>query len=241
MDTRELILKHLAPGLGCIVAFIMFFSPFKAVQAVRKSGTLGDLNPLPLVAIIANCLGWLVYGSVLRDPYVIAANEPGLLLGVYMTVTAYGYASPKARDTMLKAVMFFAAIISVTSLTINFFIADHADRATAAGYQAVGILLIYYAAPLSVIAEVLRTRSSARLYWPLSVMSCVNGSLWVAYGLAVGDAFIWAPNAVGAAFGVLQLGLIGAYPAKPGVGGGRASSDEDDEDDVRQPLNRATE
>jgi hypothetical protein len=24
MDTRELILKHLAPGLGCIVAFIMW-------------------------------------------------------------------------------------------------------------------------------------------------------------------------------------------------------------------------
>jgi hypothetical protein len=53
---RALVLKHLAPGLGCIIAFIMFFSPFQAVQAVRASGRLGDLNALPLVAIIANCL-----------------------------------------------------------------------------------------------------------------------------------------------------------------------------------------
>ncbi len=51
------------------------------------------------------------------------------------------------------------------------------------GYQAVGVLLIFYSAPLSALAEVLRSRSSATLYWPLSVMSCVNGSLWVAYGL----------------------------------------------------------
>lgn len=126
IDGRTLVLKHLAPGLGCVVAFIMcasrwqmafhdawptwhgilcmhaasrtactpsrmrnkvaeseahmlslwtccacgpsclrFFSPFKAVMAVRKSGTLGAFNPLPLVAIIANCLGWLVYGKYL--------------------------------------------------------------------------------------------------------------------------------------------------------------------------------
>lgn len=39
-----------------------------------------DLNPLPLVAIIANCTSWMLYGCINRDPYVIAANEPGLLL-----------------------------------------------------------------------------------------------------------------------------------------------------------------
>ncbi|GFH16846.1 bidirectional sugar transporter SWEET, partial [Haematococcus lacustris] len=80
------------------------------------------------------------------------------------------------------------------------------------GYQAVGVLLLYYSAPLSTLAEVLRTRSAASLHAPLSAMSCVNGSLWVAYGLAVGDAFIWAPNAVGAVFGALQLLLLAIFP-----------------------------
>jgi hypothetical protein len=32
------------------------------LQAVRRRGELGDFNPLPLVAIIANTLAWLVYG-----------------------------------------------------------------------------------------------------------------------------------------------------------------------------------
>ena len=33
-----------------------------------------DLNPLPLVAIIANCAAWLIYGCINADPYVITAN-----------------------------------------------------------------------------------------------------------------------------------------------------------------------
>ncbi len=44
------------------------------------------------------------------------------------------------------------------------------------------ILLIFYAAPLSSIAEVLRSRSSAALNEPLAFMAIVNGLLWSAYG-----------------------------------------------------------
>jgi hypothetical protein len=83
------------------------------------------------------------------------------------------------------------------------------------GFITVFILLIFYGAPLSVLAEVLRTRNSVSLFWPLSVMAAVNGCLWMSYGLAVNDAFIWAPNAVGAFFGFVQLILICTFPARP--------------------------
>ena len=43
--------------------------------------------------------------------------------------------------------------------------------------------LLFYASPLSAMASVVRTRSSAALVWQLSVMSVANGSLWVLYGL----------------------------------------------------------
>ena len=44
------------------------------------------------------------------------------------------------------------------------------------------ILLVFYSAPLSALAEVVRTRSSAALNPPLALMSIVNGALWSAYG-----------------------------------------------------------
>ncbi|KAG2501967.1 hypothetical protein HYH03_000463 [Edaphochlamys debaryana] len=214
LDFEELLLKHIAPGLGCIIAFLMFVSPLKTVLQVRANKHLGDFNPLPLVAIIANCTGWLLYGCINADVYVICANEPGLLLGVFMTVSCYGFADPRARDFMLKALMFFTVVLSSVGIVIALFIEDDEKASKLAGYTAVFILLCYYSAPLSTMAEVLRTRSSASLFWPISIMNTINGLLWVAYGTAVHDAFIAVPNAIGAAFGVIQIILINVYPAK---------------------------
>lgn len=236
VDWKALILHHLAPGLGCIIAFGMFVSPLKAVLQVRKDKYLGDLNPLPLIAIIANCTGWLLYGCINRDPYVIAANEPGFLLGVFMSVSCYGFAEHKVREQMLHALMFFSLVITSTSVYLALAVAQHAQRVQLAGYLAVGILLIYYAAPLSVLAKVLTTKSSAALYWPLSVMSCVNGSLWVCYGLAVNDYFIWVPNGVGVVLGLVQLILIAIFPAKKSRASYAASDAGDDAPSAREPL-----
>eukprot|EP00798_Chlamydomonas_sp_ICE-L_P006797 gene6797-30767_t len=102
---------------------------------------------------------------------------------------------------MMQCLMFFAVLISGTGIYIAMGVSDHEGKIKAAGYLAVTVLLLYYSSPLSVLAKVLTTRNSASLYWPLSVMCCVNGALWIAYGLAVGDAFIWAPNVAGAALG----------------------------------------
>lgn len=75
------------------------------------------------------------------------------------------------------------------------------------GYTTVLILLIFYSAPLSALAEVFRTRSSATLYLPFAVMNTVNGLLWTAYGSAVPDAFIYGPNAVGTSVWYRTVGL----------------------------------
>ena len=45
------------------------------------------------------------------------------------------------------------------------------------------ILLVFYCSPLTTVLEVLRNKSSASLHLPLSVMTIINGTLWVAYGL----------------------------------------------------------
>jgi solute carrier family 50 protein (sugar transporter) len=56
---------------------------------------------------------------------------------------------------------------------------------TKRGVVAVAILLVFYAAPLSGVAEVLRARNSAALNEPLAAMAVINGSLWSAYGWCV--------------------------------------------------------
>lgn len=62
--------------------------------------------------------------------------------------------------------------------------------------------------------EVLRTRCSASLQLPLSVMNVVNGTLWLVYGLAISDYFIAVPNGVGAVLGIIYCALIFIFPRK---------------------------
>lgn len=44
------------------------------------------------------------------------------------------------------------------------------------------VTLIYYAAPLSTMAEVIRTRNSASILMPLCIMNMLNAGLWTTYG-----------------------------------------------------------
>jgi len=82
------------------------------------------------------------------------------------------------------------------------------------GFTANAILLMYYAAPLSTVITVIKTKSAASLNLPLGVMQTVNGLLWFGYGLAVTDPFIWVPNAIGACTGSLLCILLFIFRKK---------------------------
>jgi uncharacterized protein with PQ loop repeat len=45
------------------------------------------------------------------------------------------------------------------------------------------ITLIYYAAPLSSMAEVIKTRNSASILLPMTLMNTLNAALWATYGV----------------------------------------------------------
>lgn len=63
---------------------------------------LQSLNPLPYVAMWANCVAWLVYAFLTHDPYVLASNVPGVLIASYMTISCYGFADDKVGVEIFK-------------------------------------------------------------------------------------------------------------------------------------------
>eukprot|EP00978_Attheya_sp_CCMP212_P033965 scaffold139999_cov55-Attheya_sp.AAC.2 len=75
-------------------------------------------------------------------------------------------------------------------------------------------LLFFYGAPLSTIASVLQTRSSATIHIWTMLTNTANGTFWMIYGIAVRDYFIAVPNGIGAALGILQMILCLLFPHK---------------------------
>ena len=60
--------------------------------------------------------------------------------------------------------------------------------------------------------EVIETKSTKSLPFPMAVATVVNCSLWASFGgLVIHDPFIWAPNILGLASGLTQLGLFAKY------------------------------
>lgn len=86
------------------------------------------------------------------------------------------------------------------------------------------IALIYYAAPLSSMWDVIRLRNSASILLPLTIMNTTNAGLWTTYGLAVGDYYVWVPNGIGLLLSVAQLVLRAVFPAKARYHGASGSS-----------------
>jgi len=60
--------------------------------ALHWSLPLQSLNPIPYIAMWANCVAWLVYAFLTTDPYVLASNVPGVLIASFMAISCYGFA-----------------------------------------------------------------------------------------------------------------------------------------------------
>ena len=91
------------------------------------------------------------------------------------------------------------------------FCATAQSRTFALGLTANALLLLYYSAPLSVIASVIKEKSAKSILLPLSLTTLANGLLWVAYGTAVKDVWIAVPNAIGVGLTSIQLLLKVVY------------------------------
>lgn len=68
--------------------YLKYAAPMRDLQDSLEKGSLGVLEPFPWVMMTGNCLGWVVYGYYQRDPFLVAANLPGLLLSLWLNMGA---------------------------------------------------------------------------------------------------------------------------------------------------------
>ena len=58
-------------------------------------------------------MAWVAYAIVSKDPYVFLANDPGLLLGLFYTLSAYGYADAKVLVYILSCIYVYCLESSI--------------------------------------------------------------------------------------------------------------------------------
>ena len=198
----------IAPMCGAVIANAMFISGLPAVLARRREGRLLDFNPLPMPLIFGNCLGWLTYSFLKRDPFVAAANVPGLILGACYVMATVRLAEPDLARRVEALMLAVLSVHAAAGVTCAFFLESRDDMERCYGYLCNAILLAYYGAPLSTLAEVVKRRSAASIYLPTVLLNGLNACFWSSYALAIDDPFMLAPNIIGAGLTLGQLLLV---------------------------------
>ncbi|KAK9841134.1 hypothetical protein WJX74_000479 [Apatococcus lobatus] len=208
----DFLLQTVAPTVGTIVSIVMYGTPVSAALNVKRTGQLGGLNPVPFAAMVAVTAGWVAYASVKENYFVLLANGPGLIIGVFLVMSLQGFASRPVQDTMVY-MMCAGALYFVIAAVLTVYQQMHdQDIGFLWGFAAVILQVLYYAAPLSTFGEVISKKSSASLYPPGCFMNTVNSALWAVYGIAIGDTFVWSPNVIGVILGGASLVLCAVFP-----------------------------
>ncbi|KAL6754877.1 hypothetical protein V8C86DRAFT_2689310 [Haematococcus lacustris] len=213
-------LTVVCPLMGNLLGVIMLLSSIPNVLLLRRTRQMGDINPLPYPFTALNCLGWVVYGLVMKDPWISPANIVGCCAGVAFTCVALSVADHKTQDLVLVLMTTAVAYFSILGMVGVFGGLSLKQVQQMWGIQSVLVLMLYYAMPLSSMLKVVRSRNAASIYLPLAAAAIANGTMWSLYGaFGTHDPNLWVPNAFGALLGCVQVGLRLAYGGRPAGAG----------------------
>ncbi|XP_037481043.1 bidirectional sugar transporter SWEET6b-like [Triticum dicoccoides] len=200
--------------LGNCISFCLFLSPAQTFDRICKNKDVEQFTPDPYLATLMNCLLWFFYGLPIVHPnslLVITINSVGIIIETIYLSIFFLYSPPKKRLKILLVVGFEVAFVA--SVVVGVLLSAHTyeDRSRIVGIICIVFGTIMYAAPLTVMGKVIKTKSVEYMPFTVSLVNTINGCCWLAYGLIGNDPYVTIPNAIGTVLCIFQLILYVCY------------------------------
>ncbi|CAH2070463.1 unnamed protein product [Thlaspi arvense] len=193
--------------MGNIISFVVFLAPVPTFVRICKKKSTEGFQSLPYLSALFSALLWIYY-AMQKDGsgfLLITINAVGCFIETIYIVLFVTYANKKTRISTLKVLgllnfLGFAAIVLVCEL-----VTKGSTREKVLGGICVGFSVIVFAAPLSIMRVVVRTRSVEFMPFSLSLFLTLSAVTWLFYGLAIKDFYVALPNVLGAFLGAVQM------------------------------------
>ncbi|KAG2298959.1 hypothetical protein Bca4012_010515 [Brassica carinata] len=193
--------------MGNIISFVVFLAPVPTFVRICKKKSTEGFQSLPYLSALFSALLWIYY-AMQKDGsgfLLITINAVGCFIETIYVVLFVTYANKKTRISTLKVLgllnfLGFAAIVLVCE-----FLTKGSTREKVLGGICVGFSVIVFAAPLSIMRVVIRTRSVEFMPFSLSLFLTLSAVTWLFYGLAIKDFYVALPNVLGAFLGAVQM------------------------------------
>lgn len=198
--------------LGNLISFVVFLAPIPTFVRICRKKTTEGFQSLPYVVALFSAMIWLYYASLKSDVLLlITINSFGCFIEMIYISLYVAYAPKQARIATLRILLLFNFGGFCSILLLSHFFVEGSNRVKVLGWVCVIFSVSVFAAPLSIMRIVIRTKSVEFMPFTLSFFLTLSAITWLVYGVLQKDYYIAIPNIVGFIFGVLQMVLYVIY------------------------------
>ncbi|XP_050383702.1 bidirectional sugar transporter NEC1-like [Argentina anserina] len=197
--------------LGNIVSFMVFLAPMPTFYRIYQKKSSEGFQSIPYVVALLSAMLLLYYGLLKTNAMlIISINAFGIVIELAYLIFYFTYAPKKQRIFTLKLVLLVIVMYGLT-VAITIFLLSGTKRVSAVGWICAVFNIAVFAAPLSIMRQVIRTRSVEYMPFTLSLFLTLCATMWFFYGLFTQDYYIALPNVLGFLFGIAQMILYMVY------------------------------
>ncbi|KAI3449544.1 hypothetical protein Pfo_006209 [Paulownia fortunei] len=169
-----------------IVSFLVYLAPVPTFYRICKKKSTEGFQAIPYAVALFSAMLYLYY-AFLKDKVMIliTINSVGFIMEVaYLTIYMI-YATKESRLLLLFNVSSLGCIIAGT-----YFLAKGHIRVKIVGWICAVFSVSVFAAPLSIMRQVIRTKSVEFMPFSLSFFLTICAVVWFFYGFLIRDFFI---------------------------------------------------
>ncbi|KAL8226536.1 hypothetical protein R6Q57_016368 [Mikania cordata] len=174
-------------------------------RIITKKSTEG-FQSIPYVVALFSSMIWIYYATLKTDAtLLVTINAFGCVIEtLYITIyIAYAPKNIKIQTTKLVVSLNIVGFWVIALST--HYLAEGPTRATILGWICLIISVSVFAAPLSIMKRVIRTKSVEFMPFGLSFFLALSAVMWFFYGLLQKDIYVALPNIIGFVLGVVQM------------------------------------
>ncbi|GFP90310.1 bidirectional sugar transporter nec1 [Phtheirospermum japonicum] len=198
--------------LGNVISFLVFLAPLPTFYTIFKKKSSEGFQSIPYSVAFFSASLLLYYAFLKTNAYMIVSiNGIGCVIeAVYLSIYLV-YAPKKAKIFTMRLILLFNVGGLGVVMAVSLLAVKGSKRVSLVGWVCAIINLAVFAAPLSIIRRVIRTKSVEFMPFTLSFFLTLCATMWFFYGFFVRDYYIALPNVMGFLFGIAQMTLYLIY------------------------------
>ncbi|OIW18953.1 hypothetical protein TanjilG_09147 [Lupinus angustifolius] len=205
--------------LGNIISFLVYLTPMPTFIRIYKKKSTESFQSLPYLVALFSSMLWLYYAYLKTDAILLVTiNSIGCAIEIIYITMYIVYAPKTSRSLTIKLFMAMnVGTFTLIPLISYFALPSSSLRVKVVGWICVSVSVSVFAAPLSIVAHVIRTKSVEFMPFWLSFFLTLSAIMWFAYGAFLKDICIAIPNVLGFTLGLLQMLLYVIYKKGPAI------------------------